>query len=101
LHDNARPPVARDTKAPLKKFGFDVISHPPYSPDLVRSDYHLFLNLKKHLGGKRLETDEEVKTEVTQYLNKELAVSFYEADIQKLPVRLEKCIQVNGDYVEK
>lgn len=101
LHDNARPHVARDTKALLEKFGWDVISHPPYSPDLAPSDYHLLLNLKKHLGGKRLETDEEVKTEVTQYLNKELAASFYEAGIQKLPVRLEKCIQVNGDYVEK
>jgi len=69
LHDNARPHVARDTKALLEKFGWDVISHPPYSPDLAPSDYHLFLNLKKHLGGKRLETDEEMKTEVNQYLN--------------------------------
>jgi histone-lysine N-methyltransferase SETMAR len=54
LHDNARPHVARDTKALLEKFGWDVISHPPYSPDLAPSDYHLFLNSKKHLGGKRL-----------------------------------------------
>jgi histone-lysine N-methyltransferase SETMAR len=52
LHDNARPHVACHTKALLEKFGWDLISHPPYSPDLAPSDYHLFLNLKKHLGGK-------------------------------------------------
>jgi len=61
LHDNARPHVARDTKALLDRFGWDVISHTPYSPDLAPTDYHLFLNLKEHLGGKRMETDEEVK----------------------------------------
>ncbi|CAH1725891.1 unnamed protein product [Aphis gossypii] len=94
-------PTLPVTQALLEKFGWDVISHSPYSPDLAPSDYHLFLNLKKHLGGKWLDTDEEVKTEVTQHLNKELAASFYEAGIQKLPVRLEKSIQVNGDYVGK
>jgi len=53
------------------------------------------------LGGKGMETDEEVKKEVTQYLQKEVVGSFYEAGIEKLSVRLEKCIQVNGDYVEE
>lgn len=26
--------------------GFDLIDHLPYSPDLARSDYHLFSNIK-------------------------------------------------------
>jgi len=55
LHDNAWPHVAHDTKALLDQFGWDVISHPPYSQDLAPSDCHLFLNLKEHLGGKRME----------------------------------------------
>jgi len=28
---------------------------PPYSPDLAPSDFHLFLHLKKFLGGKRFD----------------------------------------------
>jgi len=48
-----------------------------------------------------METDEEVKKKVTQYPQKEVAANFYEAGIQKLPVRLEKCIQLNDDCVEK
>jgi hypothetical protein len=27
------------------------LNHPPYSPDLALSDFHLFLHLKKHLLG--------------------------------------------------
>lgn len=101
LHDNARPHVARNTKALLDKFGWDILPHPPYSPDLAPSDYHLFTNLKKHLGGKRLNSDEEVKTVVMEYLEKEVDGEFYDAGIQKLPDRLQKCLDMNGDYVEK
>lgn len=101
LHDNARPHVARDTKALLDNFGWDVLPHPPYSPDLAPSDYHLFTNLKRHLGGKRMETDEEVKAAVKEYFDQEVDGKFYDAGIKKLPERLKKCIEVNGDYVEK
>ncbi|KAG8263381.1 hypothetical protein J6590_035220 [Homalodisca vitripennis] len=40
------------------------IGHPPYSPDLAPSDYHLFPKLQEHLGGQRFSTDDEVKKEV-------------------------------------
>ncbi|KAG5309538.1 SETMR methyltransferase, partial [Acromyrmex insinuator] len=42
LHDNARPHVAASTTALLNQFSWDVLTHPPYSPDLAPSDYHLF-----------------------------------------------------------
>ena len=32
--------------------GFELIVHPPYSPDLAPLNYFLFPNLKKHLAGK-------------------------------------------------
>jgi transposase len=53
LHDNTRPYVARDTKALLEKIGQVVFFHPSYSPDISPSV--LFFNLKKYLGGKRLD----------------------------------------------
>ena len=28
--------------------GFELVEHPPYSPDLAPSDYFLFFNMKKH-----------------------------------------------------
>jgi hypothetical protein len=32
---------------------------------------------------------------------KELAVEVYDSDIQKLLPRLQKCLDLDGDYVEK
>jgi len=100
LHDNARPHTANVTKQLLDSFGWDVLNHPPYSPDLAPSDYHLFTSLKKHMGGKKFSADEEVKGAVDKW-TKEMAAEFYEAGIKKLICRLTTCIERNGDYVEK
>jgi len=100
LHDNARPHVARQTVALLDQFGWDIITHPPYSPDLAPCDYHLFPKLKEHLAGRRFSDDDEVKVAVQRFLN-DMAASWYDMGIQKLPLRLQKCIDRNGDYVEK
>ena len=41
--------------------GFELVDHPPYSPDLAPSDYFLFPNMKKkHLARKQYRTDDEV-----------------------------------------
>ena len=45
FHDNARPHTARATVELLKKFKWELFSHPPYSPDVAPSDFHLFPNL--------------------------------------------------------
>lgn len=87
LHDNARPHVARDTKALLDKFGWDILP-PPYSSNFVSSDYHLFTNLKKHICKKKLNSDEELKTAVKNYLEKEVNGGF--TGIQKLLNRLQR-----------
>jgi histone-lysine N-methyltransferase SETMAR len=82
----------------LEKFGWEVLDHPPYSPDLAPSDYHLFPKLKEFLGGKCMETDVEVKETVTAWLNG-LAAEFYDEGIVKLLSRLDKCLNLYGDYV--
>jgi len=59
----------------------------------------LFLNLKQHLAGKKLDNDDEVQEVMTCF--KELAADFYDSGIQKLVPRLNKCLDNAGNYVEK
>jgi histone-lysine N-methyltransferase SETMAR len=40
---------------------FEVLSHPPYSPDLALSDFHFFPHLKRDLKGTHFTSDDEVK----------------------------------------
>jgi len=47
LHDNARAHRALATQNKLAYLGFRSLDHPPYSPDLALSDYHLLPGLKK------------------------------------------------------
>ncbi|GFW79368.1 mariner Mos1 transposase [Trichonephila clavipes] len=47
LHDNARPHTANCTQELLNSFKWEVFPHPPYSPDLAPSDFHLFPKLKQ------------------------------------------------------
>lgn len=99
-HDNARPHTANRTAALIEGFGWEMVSHPPYSPDLAPSDFHLFTELKKNLGGTQFRTDEEVQNAVVGFLNGQ-AAEFYDSGLKKWVPQMQKCIERNGDYVEK
>jgi histone-lysine N-methyltransferase SETMAR len=58
LHDNARPHTSAHTVDTLQKLRFEVLKHPPYSPDLAPSDFHLFGPLKAAFGRGRFTSDE-------------------------------------------
>jgi histone-lysine N-methyltransferase SETMAR len=92
LHDNARPDTAQRTASPLQEFSWEVFNHPPYSPDLAPSDFHLFLHLKKF--HQNFENDREEELEFQ-------AADFYDTGIQKLVPRYDKCRNSDGEYVEK
>jgi len=47
LHNNAPAHLALATQKKLAYLGFQYLDHPPYSPDLAPSEYHLFPGLKK------------------------------------------------------
>ena len=100
LHDNARPHTAAQTAQLLQQFRWEVFDHPPYSPDLAPSDYHLFMHLTKWLASQSFEDDDRLKTGVTTWF-KSLAADFFDTGIRKLVPRYQKCVEVRGDYVEK
>ena len=82
-YDNARPHMSRGKTAPIRWFGFVVLPHPPFSPDLAPSDYYVFQHLKKNLKGKLYHTEANLKRAVTSFFRQQNE-EFYETDIQKL-----------------
>ena len=40
-HDNARPHVAKVVKETLEALNWDVLPHPPYSPDIAPSEHSI------------------------------------------------------------
>ena len=57
LHYNAPAHRALATQKKLAYLGFQCLDHPPYSPDLAPSDYHLFPGLKKQLKIRHFSSD--------------------------------------------
>ena len=46
----------------LLELDWDVLPHPPYSPDLAPSDYFLFRSLQNSLNGKNFNNDDDIKS---------------------------------------
>ena len=72
--------------------------HPPYSPDLALSDYHLFCSLQNDLIGKAFNLNKAVKNELIQFLASKNQTS-YESGIIKLTDIWQKVIEQNGQYI--
>lgn len=97
LHDNARPHVAKITVAKLKDLGYEVLAHPPYSPDLSPTDFHLFRSLANFMRNQRYITRASAILAFQDFLaskNKD----FFKKGIFSLPDRWQQTIDSNGDY---
>jgi transposase len=68
LHDNARPHSAAAAVNLLNSWGSEILPHPPYSPDLAQSDFHLLPNIKSTLRGQLFHSNEDVQNEVKKWL---------------------------------
>ncbi|KAJ0169391.1 hypothetical protein K1T71_014978 [Dendrolimus kikuchii] len=89
--DNAPCHKSLATVAKLHELGFELLPHPPYSPDLAPSDYYLFADLKKMLQRKRFYSNEEVIAETNAYFEANNK-SFYKKGIQMLEKRWTDCM---------
>jgi len=63
IHDNTHPRTAMQNL--ITTFRCKQFNHPPYSPHLVPSDFHLLLHLISFLAGRWFNKDCEVKEAVT------------------------------------
>lgn len=73
--------------AKVMELKFELLQHPPYSPDLAPSDYGLNPNLKKCLGRCRFTSDEVIAQTVAY------SEAFLKSDFLDGLQKLEKCLQ--------
>lgn len=100
LHDNARPHVAKQTNKNLLELGWIVLPHPPYSPDLAPTDYHLFRSLADHLSDKIFDDEDHLKRDLNSFFTQKNP-QFYENGILSLPKRWQQVIDSDGQYVDE
>jgi len=72
-HDNAPAHRALATRKKLAYLGFQCLDHPPYSPDLATSDYHLFPGLKKQLKRRHFSSDAEAIAAAETWLDGQIS----------------------------
>ncbi|KDR12840.1 hypothetical protein L798_13263, partial [Zootermopsis nevadensis] len=80
----------------LRRRRWEVLHHPPYSPDLSPCDYNLIPKLQQPLRGKRFRTREDISNAVRREMAR---FGDGEADgIRRLPRRWQRILDTLGDY---
>jgi histone-lysine N-methyltransferase SETMAR len=100
LHDIEPAHTSQVAMAAATDCGLEILSHPRYSPDLAPSDFSLFPKLKTKLRGGCFGSNEGVMEAVNEFFEDQ-NIEFYFEGLNKLEHRWVKCIDVEGDYIEK
>jgi hypothetical protein len=66
----------------IEELQFECIPHPPFSPDLAPSDFHVFGPLTGSLSGRQFRDDDEVRSAVHEWLR--TRQRFFSADSMRL-----------------
>ena len=94
--DNARLRVSLMTRQKSLQLGWEVLIHPPYSPDIAPSDFHF--SLQNSLNGKNFNSLEDCKRHLEQFFAQK-DKKFWEDGITKLPEKWQKVVEQKGEYV--
>ena len=99
LHDNASSHKSNVVKELLEGYGWEVLDHPSYSPDLSPPDFDLFPKLKEHLRRVRYDSLDELECAVNAEVRR-INFSCLATGIEALPSRWNSVIRSRGDYFE-
>jgi [histone H3]-lysine36 N-dimethyltransferase SETMAR len=97
-HDNARAHSAKKTQQKIKELGWEVLPHPPYSPDIAPSDYHLFRSMQHFLSDKVFSNIDDIRISLSKFFASK-QTSFYKEGIENLMRRWTAIRDNSGDYI--
>jgi hypothetical protein len=90
LHDNTQAHTSQVAMSAATDFGFEIIHHPPHSPNLTPSDYCLFPK----------QSNESVIEAINEFIKDQNREFCFEG-LNKLEHSWARCIDVEGGYIEK
>ena len=99
-HDNAPAHTAAATREFLASEGVQLMSHPPYSPDLAPCDFFLFPHVKKQLRRTRYECPQDAIRTFTRAIDSMDKVTWSEV-WKSWFQRMALCMEAQGGYFEK
>ena len=99
-HDNASAHTAAATLDFLQENNVQLVTHPPYSPDLAPCDFFLFPQIKKQLRGKPFASVEDARVFAEGAIS-DILQSAWAGAMDSWFERMAKCIQAQGGYFEK
>ena len=91
-HVNGPSNVEKSVKTYLKTLKWEVLPHPPYSPDVTPPDHHLFQSMAHGLAHQHFKW-------IDSSIAKKDAL-FFRDGIRKLPGRWEKVVINDGQYFD-
>jgi histone-lysine N-methyltransferase SETMAR len=98
LHDSTRPHIAKSNREKMLKLGWVTVPHPPYSPDLAPTDYHLYRSMSDYLREKKFDDENDLKIDLANFFAQK-SQEFYERWILSLIERWQQVIDSNRPYI--
>ena len=80
----------------LLQLSWEVLIHPPYSPDTATSDAHLFRSLQNSLYRKNFNSLEDCKRHLEQFFVQN-DKKVWEDEIMKLPEKWQKVLEQTNE----
>ena len=99
-HDNAPANTAAATREFPASEGVQLMSHPPYSPDLVPCDFFLFPHVKKPLRGTRYDSPQDAIRACTRAIHSIDKVTWSEV-CKSWFWHMARCSEAHGGHCEK
>ena len=101
MHDeNAMLHTVAQTVQTINNPGLELLPNPTCSPDLAPSDFHLFGPMKEFTRGTKFESEDEVKSVVSDWLRHH-SKDFYAEGIWKLVHTWKNCVKLMEAMLKK
>jgi hypothetical protein len=87
------------TKVAIQELDWQILPHPPYSPDLAPSNYHLSRSLQQSARrGVSFNNGAELQNWLDDFFTAKSA-DFFKSGIENLPERWDAVVNNGGEYI--